>query len=154
MLKFSGHLSVLFLFLFMTSFISAQQWSAEQQDVWKGVQAYWEAGMSADPTVMLAYWDDSYYGWSYDNEAPGTKADVTKSFNYWMKKGKTQYYTITPARIWVNGNFAYVHYYYTMVIERSDGTPKPEKGRWTDILMKKDGKWMLVGDHGGERKDD
>jgi len=25
-----------------------------------------------------------------------------------------------------------------------------EKGRWTDILMKKDGKWMMVGDHGGK----
>jgi hypothetical protein len=29
-----------------------------------------------------------------------------------------------------------------------------EKGRWTDILMKKNGKWMLVGDHGGEVDND
>jgi hypothetical protein len=34
------------------------------------------------------------------------------------------------------------------------GTPVTEKGRWTDILMKKDGKWMRVGDHGGEIEDD
>ena len=77
---------------------------------------------------------------------------VTKSFSFWTKKQKEQYYILTPARIWVNGDFAYVHYYYTQVMESSDGKPTTEKGRWTDILMKKNGKWMLVGDHGGEVK--
>jgi hypothetical protein len=37
-------------------------------------------------------------------------------------------------------------------MEGSDGKATTEKGRWTDILMKKNGKWMLVGDHGGEVK--
>jgi len=41
-----------------------------------------------------------------------------------------------------------------MVTEKQDGTPMSEKGRWTDILMKKGDKWMLVGDHGGEIKND
>lgn len=143
---------LLVLFVTTAASLSAQQWSAEQQDLWKGVQTYWEAGMSPDPAVMLAYWDDSYYGWNYESGAPGTKADVTKAMTYWNKKGKAQYYTITPARIWVNGNFGYAHYYYVMVTESTDGKPMTERGRWTDILMKKDGKWMLVGDHGGEIK--
>lgn len=143
---------VFFLLSFNSSF--AQQWTAEQQDLWKGVQTYWEAGMADDPSAMLSYWDDSYYGWSYESGAPGTKADVTKSMNYWYSKGKLQYYTITPARIWVNGNFGYAHYYYVMVTEGNNGTPMTERGRWTDILMKKDGKWVLVGDHGGETDDD
>jgi ketosteroid isomerase-like protein len=138
----------------LSSSASAQEWSAEQQDVWKGVQAYWEAGMAEDPTNMLTYWDDSYNGWSYNSETPNSKADASKYFKYWNKKGKLQYYIIKPARIWVNGNFAYVHYYYTQVMEKADGTPMSEKGRWTDILMKKNGKWMLVGDHGGEIDDD
>ena len=147
-------LGFFFLLLLVTiaGITSAQQWSAEQQDLWKGVQTYWEAGMSTDPAEELKYWDDSYYGWSYQNGAPGTKTDVNKAITYWNKKGKVQYYTITPARIWVNGNFGYAHYYYTTVTEDTDGKPVTERGRWTDILMKKDGKWMLVGDHGGEIK--
>ncbi len=149
-----GFLSVFFLFLLISTFASAQQWSTEQLDVWKGVQTYWDAGMLSDPSSMLSYFDDSYLGWSYNNEAPSTKNDATKSLNYWFKKGKEQYHTITPAKIWVNGNFAYVHYYYIQVRERADETPVTERGRWTDILMKKDGKWMLVGDHGGEIEDD
>jgi len=149
-------LSVTFFFLFVFLFVSnlsfTQQWSDEQKDVWKGVEAYWAASMSDTPMDFLNYFDDSYYGWSYENGAPSTKADAQKSLSYWTSKGKTVYYILTPARIWVNGNFAYVHYYYTQVMEGNDGKPITEKGRWTDILMKKEGKWLMVGDHGGEIK--
>ena len=41
-----------------------------------------------------------------------------------------------------------------MVNEGAEGKPMPERGRWTDIVMKKGDKWVLVGDHGGERDDD
>lgn len=141
-----------FIFLFMTAFVSAQSWTDEQKDVWKGVNAYWAVSTSNNPADFINYFDDSYYGWSYENGAPSNKADVQKFLKYWTTKGKVAYYTITPARIWVNGNFAYVHYYYTQVTEGKDGKPITERGRWTDILMKKDGKWLLVGDHGGEIK--
>ena len=147
--------SFAFLFVFiLVSNVTAQQWTDEQKAVWAGVEKYWAVGMSDNPLDFLSYFDDSYYGWSYENEAPGTKADVQKSLSYWTKKGKVVYYLITPARIWVNGDFAYVHYYYTQVTESPDGKPNTEKGRWTDILMKKGDKWMLVGDHGGEIDND
>ena len=144
--------SFVFLFLMISITANAQQWTDEQKDVWKGVDAYWAASVSDNPLDFLNYFDDTYYGWSYDNQSPGTKADAKKSLSYWTTKGKTVYYVITPARIWVNGNFAYVHYYYTQVSEDKDGKPITEKGRWTDILMKKEGKWVMVGDHGGEIK--
>jgi len=144
--------SFVLLLLIISTTTNAQQWTDEQKDVWKGVEAYWEVSLSDKPLDFLNYFDDSYYGWSYDNQSPGTKADAKKSLSYWTTKGKTVYYVITPARIWVNGNFAYVHYYYTQVNEDKEGKPITEKGRWTDILMKKEGKWVMVGDHGGEIK--
>jgi ketosteroid isomerase-like protein len=148
---------LLFLFVLIMPFlflvnVQAQQWSNEQKDVWATVNAYWAVSLSDNPMDFLNYFDDSYYGWSYESLAPGTKAEVQKSLTYWTKKGKLAYYNIIPARIWVNGNFAYVHYYYSQVSEGNDGKPITEKGRWTDILMKKDNKWIMVGDHGGEIK--
>ncbi len=144
-----------FMFLFvLISIVSssfAQQWSAEQKEVWQGVQKYWEIDNS-DPVAFLKYFDESYLGWSNDSEAPGTKEDAVKSFKYWTSKGKQQFVNLTPARIWVEGNFAFVHYYYTQVSENNDGTPQEKKGRWTDILMKKNGTWMIVGDHGGDNQ--
>jgi ketosteroid isomerase-like protein len=144
-------LSAIVLVLILAFSVQAQEWTPEQKDVWAGVEKYWEVNQS-NPMDFLNYFDASYFGWNYDNEAPSTKKDVTKSFGYWTKKGKEQYHILKPARIWVNGSFAYVHYYYTTVSENSAGKPNTDRGRWTDILMKKDGKWMLVGDHGGEVK--
>jgi len=150
--------SKIFLAIFIAFFLFnvnsfAQEWSKEQKEVWAGVEKYWEVNQN-NPLDFLQYFDESYLGWGYENETPSKKDDVVKSFGYWTKKGKEQYHTLTPARIWVQGDFAYVHYYYTQVMENSDGQPRTERGRWTDILMKKGGKWMLVGDHGGERKSD
>ena len=145
------NLLTLILVMFITTNALAQQWSPEQKDVWAGVEKYWQVNQN-NPMDFLDYFDDSYLGWSYDNEAPSTKSDATKSFSYWTKKGKEQFHILTPAKIWVSGDFAFVHYYYSQVMESNDGKSKTEKGRWTDILMKKGGKWMLVGDHGGEIK--
>lgn len=142
--------AVLFVFLLIANFAVAQEWTNEQKDVWAGVEAYWAVDMTKNPLDFLNYMDDSYFGWSNESETPHTKADVKKALNYWVTKGKVAYYTITPARIWVKDNFAYVHYYYTQVSEGLDGKPITERGRWTDILMKKDGKWVMIGDHGGK----
>ena len=145
-------LSFLLAFLFITK-VSAQEWNDAQKNVWAGVEKYWEAGMSSDPTDFLSYFDDTYHGWNYSSGVPSDKTQLTKVMSYWFKKGQTKMYTITPVTIWVNGDFAYVHYYYYMVNEGADGKPMSERGRWTDILKKKGGKWMLVGDHGGEIKE-
>jgi len=110
-------LSAITISLLLAFNIHAQQWSAEQKEVWAGVEAYWAVGMSDNPLDFINYFDDSYNGWNYEVETPHTKADAQKSINYWTTKGKTLLYTITPARIWVNGNFAYVHYYYSEVNE-------------------------------------
>lgn len=144
---------ILFGVLFLSGKNFAQQWSTQQKEVWSTVEKYWEINNS-DPLADFKYYDDSYLNWGYDNEAPVTKEDAIKSRKYFSTKTKNQFNIITPARIWVNGDFAYVHYYFTLVTENSDGKPNTEKGRWTDILMKKNGSWMLVGDHGGVIKND
>ncbi len=138
-------LAVLFLF---SSILQAQQWTAEQKEVWKSVETYNELSASRSEG-FIDYFDDSYRGWEYNNDAPDTKETVKKIIANRNPNLKILYYTVTPATIWVNGNFAYVHYYYTTLSETKDGKRDWEKGKWTDILMKKDGKWIMVGDHGG-----
>ena len=152
-MKILINLLTLIIVVFITTNALAQQWSTEQKDVWAGVEKYWEINNN-DPLADLKYFDDSYLGWSYDSEAPGSRDGVVKYKKYFSTKVKPQFNILTPARIWVNGDFAYVHYYYTQVSEDKDGKSNTEKGRWTDIVMRKNGSWMLVGDHGGEIKND
>jgi len=59
-----------FLFLFN---VQAQQWSAEQKEVWAGVETYWKIGMSENPMDFLNYFDDSYFGWDNESEVPQLK---------------------------------------------------------------------------------
>ena len=142
---------ILVAVLFLSGKQYAQQWSSEQKEVWTGVQKYWEINTS-DPVAYYKYFDESYLGWSYQNETPGTKEAGLKASKYYTTKSKQKFNDLTPARIWVKGDFAFVHYYYTQVSESNEGKPITEKGRWTDILMKKNGTWMIIGDHGGQIK--
>ena len=145
---------VIFTFLIFSTLCAinliAQQWTDAQKEVWATVEAYNDLGAKGDAQGFLSYFDDSYCGWSYVLDAPDGKDETITAINYWFANSKTLYYTLTPAKIWVNGDFAFVHYYYTQYTEDNEGKKEWEKGRWTDILMKKDGKWLMVGDHGGQ----
>jgi len=143
-------LFVVIIFFAFTQNISAQQWSAEQQEVWKTVQTYNQYGQKRDIKAYSDYFDDSYSGWEYDYDVPEGKEALVNSLDYWFKNAKIIYLNITPATIWVKGDFAYVHYYYTSVRESKEGKAEWVKGRWTDILMKVNGKWVIIGDHGGK----
>ena len=146
--KLLGLLVMLLSFLFLSN-VQAQQWSAEQKEVWKSVETYNELSANRD-AAFINYFDDSYRGWEYSYDAPDTKENVKKIISHRDPNFKILYSTLIPATIWVNGNFAYVHYYYTMLGEGKDGKREWEKGKWTDILIKKDSKWIMVGDHGGK----
>ena len=71
--------------------------------------------------------------------------------NYMVSQGgKLLYWNAIPMVIWVKGDFAYTDYYYQAIWQDKDGKKTNERGKWLDILMKKNGIWVLVGDHGGE----
>lgn len=147
--------SAALVFLFATNAVCAQQWSAEQQDVWSGVEKYWKVAASGDAQAFLTYFDESYLGWDYQSKVPQSKASTGKWIEYGMKRKTNVVYTLTPVAIWVKGDFAFVDYFFEEVNKDNEtGKEKARSGKWTDILMKKDGKWVLIGDHGGQTSKD
>jgi len=147
--KISSLLVVLFI-LFVGSGV-AQQWTETQKEIWGNVEKYWALDDSKNLDGFLNYFDDSYKGWSYDTEKPMNKTEVTKAIKEDYEKGKDNTFksTLTPLEIWVKGDIAFVHYNFLRNITLKDGKTENKSGRWTDILMKKGDKWVLVGDHGG-----
>lgn len=138
------------LFVLAANTINAQNWTDEQKEVWAGVEKYWEAGASGNVDSFMEYFDDTYTGWSYSSKMPQSKASSKKWIEEDMKNNASVLYSVTPVSIWVKGDFAFVHYYYSQ-IDKIKETSKNQRsdGNWTDILEKKNGKWLLVGDHGG-----
>jgi ketosteroid isomerase-like protein len=70
--------------------------------------------------------------------------------DFYMNSGEMLIHEIRPVEIFVRGNFAFTHYYYRYVVKDTKGEVKTESGRWTDIFLKEGGKWLCIGDHGGE----
>lgn len=149
MKKWSVYLIGLSLTLFTSTTLFSQEWSDAQKEVWETVKTYSDLADKGDAQGLLSYFDESYSGWFNVLDAPQDKNSAMKMASYWLPNSKTLYSTLTPAKIWVEGDYAFVHYYYTKYSEDTEGKKKWKKGRWTDILMKKDGKWLVVGDHGG-----
>lgn len=143
-------LFTMILFVLAANTINAQNWTDEQKEVWAGVEKYWEAGASGNVDSFMEYFDDTYTGWSYSSKMPQSKASSKKWIEEDMKNNASVLYSVTPVSIWVKGDFAFVHYYYSQ-IDKNKETSKNQRsdGNWTDILEKKNGKWLLVGDHGG-----
>jgi ketosteroid isomerase-like protein len=147
MKKLLSGFTILFVVVLLSANSFAQQWSDAQKDVLAGVEKYWNVNSAQE---MMQYFDDSYMGWSNRSLVPQNKANTAKWIENDMKNNTPVLHTLTPLTIWVKGDFAYVHYYYSQ-IEKNKETGKEEtnNGIWTDILMKKGDKWLLIGDHGG-----
>ena len=142
--------TVSFVAIVLTGNSFAQQWTSEQKDVLAGEIKLWDAIQSGNAETYLQYFDDSYVDWDYQNIVPQNKSNDIKWLGTFLKNNSILLYTLTPMAIWVKADFAYIHYFYSE-LDKNIATGKEEQseGNWTDILMKKDGKWMLIGDHGG-----
>lgn len=148
------YLLTIFLLLSLPYNTFAQEWSSVQKEVWKNVEAYWEASAKNDLEGFLSYFHDSYLGWSNSSQSPSNKMDVRKWVGYELSTGKVLVYSVKPLAIQVYGEVAFTHYFYSLVTQNKEGKDKFESGRWTDILIKQGNKWVLIGDQGGKTSKD
>lgn len=126
-----------------------QEWSAQQKEVWKNVQTYWDLDAKRDLEGFMSYFHEDYSGWFNLDALPSNKAGVRKFLSHNFKTTKVLVQEIKPVAIKVHGNIAIVHYYFSEVVTDAEGKERNRNGNWTDILMKQGDKWVLIGDHGG-----
>jgi len=139
------------LFLAFTQNILAQQWNAEQQEVWETINAQWQADKDGKNWVDEFVHPDCF-GWNNSTPMPSNKSNTTRWFKAYQSISKTLEYQITPTAIIVKDNFAIAHYYYVILNENYDKKIEREIGRWTDILIKEGDKWLFIAWQGGADK--
>jgi ketosteroid isomerase-like protein len=142
-------LIVVFAFVFISNSF-AQEWTKEQKEVWKVVESYTELAAKGDIEGVIKYFHDDFSGWVLGSHYPSNKATRVKFIKFSLPKVKTLVYDLTPLGIKIHGNVAIVHYSYLTITKLEEEKEQVSKGRWTDILLKEDGKWTVIGDHGGE----
>ena len=129
---------------------AAQDWSAEQTEVWNTILAQWEASKAKDLTWVERSLHPSFLGWTDEIPMPRDKASVDKWFRYGSENSQGLMQELYPAGIVVVGSMAVAHYYYSTAAEDRDGKRKTTHGRYTDVLINQNGKWMFIAWRGGD----
>ncbi|HIG46094.1 MAG TPA: DUF4440 domain-containing protein [candidate division Zixibacteria bacterium] len=153
MIKVLTFLSVVCLNVFPTTAYS-QEWSYDQKKVWTNVVTYWDLSSKGDIEGFLGYFHKDFSGWDNAQALPDDLAARTKANRYDNSNRKWLFHALKPLSIKIHGGIAIVQYSYTSVTKYKEEEEKSEQGRWTDILMRKGKKWIMIGDHGGATPED
>src|SRR5580698_5823553 len=129
---------------------SAQEFSSAQKEVWRNVETYLELDRKQDLEGFMSYFHEGYRGWPAGSPLPIDKAAAQDLISHDMAITRVLVQRAQPVAIEIHGDVAFVDYYLSQVIKDTDGKEKTLSERWTDILMKQGGRWLIVGDHGSE----
>ncbi|UCC79117.1 MAG: nuclear transport factor 2 family protein [Candidatus Zixiibacteriota bacterium] len=143
---------VICLVLLTAASVIAEEWSKEQKEVFAAVEAYSEMVMKRDVEGFLKYVHKDYCGWDYDTPVPYGFESLKKWVSFGFPRSEILIYEITPLKVLVFGESAIIHYYFYYRVKDYEGKEKSSTARWTDILARKDGKWLLIADHGGTKE--
>ena len=104
--------TILFVVIIMAGKSFAQQWSSEQKEILAAEVNLWDAIQSGNTENFSQYIDDHYWDWDYQNSVPQNKTNDLKWLSNFLKGNSIELYTLNPLTIWVQGDYAYIHYYY------------------------------------------
>lgn len=128
--------------------LSAQKWSPKQQEVWRNVEGIWAAWANGDVQAWYNLVSDDHRGWTDKMSFPATKKSNRKWDERWASTHKVILHRLFPLAIDLHGDVGVAFYNYEVLFEDKDGKEIREKGRWTEIHRKTDGKWLLIVDCG------
>ena len=129
--------------------VPAQQWSAEQQEVWDFEEACWR---TEDVASTLPCFHDDFVGWGNPDGVgvPTSKADREASFTRSFATEETTWVRLKPLEIHVHGDMAVAIYIATITVKnKATGEETTATERWTDVCLRENGRWSWIADHGG-----
>jgi predicted DNA-binding protein YlxM (UPF0122 family) len=121
-----------------------------QKEVWETVLTYTNLIIKGKVEDFLEYFHEDYSGWDYLDDEPVVKSAIAKEIKNSLPKRRDLFYKIKPASIKIFENTAVVHYYFSIIPKNEETNVQMSVGHYTDILLKQNGKWILVGDHVGK----
>jgi ketosteroid isomerase-like protein len=124
--------------------VSAQQWSAQQSEVWEAVQRLWDDYSSERLEDAFRAHHPQFVFWNSANSVPGTKEMADNLDTFWFKSSDFHETHATPLTIQVFDDFAIVNAYVRGFISEFGGAPKWATWRWHSGWKKEEGEWLCV----------
>ncbi len=146
-----------FLSLALVGFASgaqAQTWSPEEQEIWQFEQEQWRLSAAEDPSWIDTMVHPNLSYWDTDRPGPQNKESLARWSRYGYASGKVLEQEIFPISITITGNVAVVHYNYTSASENAQQEREVSSGRYTDVLVKENGRWLFLTWAGGDYPQD
>ncbi|MEO5898145.1 MAG: nuclear transport factor 2 family protein [Vicinamibacterales bacterium] len=136
--------------LVMVGGLSAQTWSAEQQEIWKFEEQQWQMAKDKDASWIEKMVHPNLSYWDVDQSSPQTKASLTRWTRYNNSNTTVLEQELYPISITITGNIAVVQYRYSIARENLKKERETFSGRYTDVIVKEGGKWLFLAWAGGD----
>jgi hypothetical protein len=129
---------------------SAQNWNAEQQEIWNLEQQQWKMAAAKDLSWIDSMVHPNLSYWETGQPMPQNLASLNRWNRYSTTTGSTLEQELMPISIVITGNVAVVNYYYQVAREDNDKKREMVTGRYMDVLMKDNGRWKFIAWSGGD----
>lgn len=120
----------------------------EEQTLWKRVSELWKCSKDRDFKSIDKALHPKYTGWDNKSLVPHDRnyaIDSIKDNSFRLLE-----YNLYPLRITIyEQQVGIVNYRYQARIRDMQKNVRVIKGRWTEIYLKKEQNWVLIGVHGG-----
>jgi hypothetical protein len=148
MMNLSAITFVLIAFLGIST-VNAQEWTKDQNEVWKVVENMWTNWQAKNYDAAFANVHENYLGWNDEMPLPTSKAKWLGEMKMYSANMSKENFSIERARIVVEDDAAVVDYYFSFSFLYTEGDTKKMvsyKGKNAEFYTNVKGKWMLLGD--------
>ncbi len=123
--------------------VFAEEWSAEQKEVWNVLLADIENFKKGDVQKIMDERHDDLVIWWNTRPEPFDKELAPYRYSAWFKYDIPKNWELNPLTIKISGNIAIIANTY-----KFSGEKLSENGRLFSVLVKQNNKWLLLGSSG------
>jgi len=129
---------------------SAEEWNAEQQEIWKFEQQQWKMSATEDVSWIDTMVHQNMRFWETGAPMPRDKASLKHWSRFDADNGSILEQELFPISATITGNIAVVQYHYMVARENFKKERETVTGHYTDVLVKEGGRWLFLTWAGGD----
>lgn len=131
----------------MSNSARIEDFSPAQQELWRRVEELWQLAVKRDEAGVRAALHPRYTGWEASSPDPHDREFAVRSV---LDEARIVQHHIEPKGVEVyDDKVGVVHYNYAATVSLGEDQTQEVVGRWTEIYLKQDQTWIMVGVHGG-----
>lgn len=121
-----------------------------ERELWDTVVLLWEYARAKNMDAIRDLIHPEYTGWEAASSSPQGYREALESVSSGMQIVE---YNLIPKQVKVVDEcVGMAHYVYEVQLLRADDSLMRIKGRWSEVYMKKDGRWVMISAQGGQER--